>query len=104
MDSLWLCTGVLLVMAVAMLVGYGAHVALTRWVYIPSAKRYARSRGLEPMHWACQPALDDRGTKTEYSVVRLLCRDANGLERIIDVLVWPFGVIRELPVAERPPG
>lgn len=99
MDFVWLAAGTLLLLLVFLLGGYGAHLALTRSVYVPSAKRYAKRMKLEPLRWNIQPALSAGGSKTEYSIVRLDCRDEAGRERSIDVLVWPFGVIRELPVA-----
>ncbi len=71
--------------------GYGVHRALERYCYVPYARRFCLARGLQPVSWRCGLAYR-AGMKTEYAIVELHCRDRNGAEHLVELLVWLFGV------------
>ena len=70
---------------------YCVHCTLDR-ICIRHARRFCRGKGLESHRARCQPAFEQTGRKTEFSLVQLDCFNASKERRLVLLLVWPFGV------------
>ena len=60
------------------------------------ARRFCRRKGLEVSRLRCQPAFEPSGVKTEFTMVQLDCLDGHNHRKLVELLVWPFGVRRVL--------
>ena len=67
------------------------HCALDR-ICMRHARRFCKRNGLDIRRVRCQPAFEQSGAKTEFSLVQLDCFDAQKHRRLVLLLVWPFGV------------
>jgi hypothetical protein len=67
------------------------HCTLNR-VCMRHARRFCTRNGLETRRAKCQPAFEQSGVKTEFSLIQLDCVDAQNQRRLVLLLVWPFGV------------
>jgi hypothetical protein len=67
------------------------HCALDR-VCVRHARRFCERSGLEVCRVRWQPAFDEEGIKTEFTLVQLDCFDAQKQRKLVLLLVWPFGV------------
>jgi hypothetical protein len=67
------------------------HCALDR-VMLRHAQRFCRRKGWEISRSRCQPAFEQSGVKTEFTLVQLDCFDAAKQRKLVLLLVWPFGV------------
>lgn len=72
-------------------VAWLVHCLLNR-VCIRHARKFCKKMGLDPQRARCQPAFEESGVKTEFSLVQLDCLDAKKQRRLVLLLVWPFGV------------
>ena len=77
------------------------HRALDH-VCVGHARRFCKRMGLETCRARCQPAFEQSGVKTEFSLVQLDCLDTAKQRKLVLLLVWPFGV-RQLVSDERYP-
>ena|SRR5579884_1738625 len=67
------------------------HCGLDR-VCVKHARRFCKRMGLETCRARCQPAFEQSGVKTEFSLVQLDCFNNQKQRRLVLLLVWPFGV------------
>lgn len=71
------------------------HCALDR-VCVGHAWRFCTRLGLRPNRARWRPAFDGSGVKTEFTLVQLDCLDRQNERRLVTLLVWPFGVRRQV--------
>ena len=83
------------ILAVSLL--WWVHCSL-EFCYVKLARRFCVKRGLTPSRWRCGPAFDDTGVKTEYSIVQLDCVDSQEGRKLVELLVWIFGVRKVLRI------
>src|SRR6185295_350223 len=74
-----------------MYLGWIVHCTLDR-VCMRHARRFCSRSGLDIRRVRCQPAFEQSGMKTEFTLVQLDCVDASKQRRLVLLLVWPFGV------------
>jgi hypothetical protein len=55
------------------------------------AQRFCRRKGWEINRSRCQPAFEQSGVKTEFTLVQLDCFDAAKQRKLVLLLVWPLG-------------
>src|SRR6185295_8794921 len=67
------------------------HCTLDR-VCMRHSRRFCSRSGLDIRRVRCQPAFEESGVKTEFTLVQLDCFDAHKQRRLVLLLVWPFGV------------
>ena len=77
------------------------HCTLDR-VCMRHARKFCSRRGLDIRRVRCQPAFEQSGMKTEFTLVQLDCFDACKRRRLVLLLVWPFGVRKLLNDEEYP--
>jgi hypothetical protein len=74
------------------LVLYSAiHAALNFCCFL-HARRYCRANRLEINRWRLGPVFGPSGVKTEYTIVQFDCEDSGKNRRLLQLLVWPFGL------------
>jgi hypothetical protein len=87
---LYLTLAVLGIFAFACLAWF-VHCALDR-LCLSHARRFCRRNGWEPSRVRCQPAFEQSGVKTEFTLVQVDCLDAGKQRKLILLLAWPFGI------------
>ena len=65
-------------------------------VCVRHARRFCEKNGLEISRVRFRPAFNESGVKTEFTLVQLDCRDAQKERRLVLLVVWPFGVRKQL--------
>jgi uncharacterized damage-inducible protein DinB len=93
----WLVIAGLIVVAIpcTLVLWLLVHRAMER-CYLAHAARYCRKRGLNWVRARIGPEFDDEGVKTEFTVIELDCRDAQGERQLVRLQVWLFGVRRDI--------
>jgi hypothetical protein len=89
----WGLPGVLALMA--LFLGYWVHVSLIKHCYLWHARRFCRRNNLEILRWQagyCFEESQGRRVKTELTAMALDCRGSHGERRVVNLLVWVFGV------------
>ena len=74
---------------------YAVHCGLD-YCCVRHAKRFCRRKGFDVCRFRWKPAFNNRGIKTEFTLVELDCFDVQKERRLVRLLVWPFGVRRVL--------
>ena len=96
MSPAWLVAGLLVVgMPLALWLTWRFHLWLRRR-FIAYARRHCEKNGIEVVESDCSPEFDERGAKTEFSIVVIKGRDAGGQTRFVCMQVWIFGVRKVL--------
>jgi hypothetical protein len=89
----WLLLGLLALMA--LFLGYWVHVSLIKHCYLWHARRFCRRHNLKILRWQagyCFEESHGRRVKTELTALALDCRGSHGERRVVNLLVWVFGV------------
>ena len=77
------------------------HSSLDR-VCMRHARNFCSRCGMDIRRVRCQPAFEQSGVKTEFTLVQLDCFDARRQRRLVLLSVWPFGVRKLLSDEEYP--
>jgi hypothetical protein len=92
MTTLLMFLGLIVIGVPAILFLLGlVHVTLDRLCAI-HARSFCAKSGLSVSRVRLQPAFDQSGVKTEFTLAQLDCLDAQQHRRLVLVLVWPLGV------------
>ena len=89
----WIALGAIAL--VSPFLGYWVHVSLIKYCYLWHGRRFCKRNNLEILGWSagyCFEESQGRRVKTEFTALALDCRDSHGERRVVNLVVWLFGV------------
>lgn len=91
MGTFWILVCILAAVPAFVYLFWTVHRMLNR-ICMWHARKFCRRSGLRVRRMRCQPAFEDSGTKTEYTLVLVDCENGEQERRLVLLLTWPFGV------------